>query len=178
MTTRAECLVQHDVGVYGYISFQNKTSYRDRLGNERYKQSTYHGRKVMNGSTETFFAPQLFIPSGVKDIGFYSRAFGAVELRRWMNDDGSIHVAELKIDRALFHLHEESPAKGLLAPGRCNGTTVLVGLFTTEVDALMDRAVAAGGKVVSPARDYEYDYRQGEIEDPFGHRWLIQKKIA
>jgi PhnB protein len=132
----------------------------------------------MNDSTKTFFAPQLFIPGGVKDIDFYSRAFGAVELRRWMNDDGSIHVAELVIGGALFHLHEESQAKGSLSPQRGNGTTVLVGLFTPEMDALMNRAIAAGGKVVSPAQDYDYDYRQGEIEDPFGHRWLIQKKIG
>jgi PhnB protein len=52
------------------------------------------------------FAPQLFIPKGVTDISFYQKAFDAVELRKWMNDDGSYHVAELSIDGTLFHLHE------------------------------------------------------------------------
>jgi len=30
---------------------------------------------------------------------------------------------------------------------------------------------------ISPAKDYEYGYRQGEIKDPFGHHWLIEKEI-
>ena len=31
--------------------------------------------------------------------------------------------------------------------------------------------------VVSPAQTYDYGYRQGEIKDPFGHIWLIEKKM-
>jgi PhnB protein len=30
---------------------------------------------------------------------------------------------------------------------------------------------------VSPVQDYEYGYRQGEIIDPFGHRWVLQKDL-
>jgi PhnB protein len=41
----------------------------------------------------------------------------------------------------------------------------------------MNNAIKAGAKEISPAKDYEYGYRQGEIEDPFGHHWLIQMKI-
>jgi len=51
---------------------------------------------------KTFFAPQLFIPSGITDISFYFKAFGAVEIRPWRNDDGSIHVAELAINGTIF----------------------------------------------------------------------------
>ena len=29
--------------------------------------------------------------------------------------------------------------------------------------------------VLSPVIDYEYGYRQGEIKDPFGHHWIIEK---
>jgi PhnB protein len=49
------------------------------------------------------FVPQLIIGHGIKDISFYTQAFGADELRRWTNDDGSIHVAELVINGAMFH---------------------------------------------------------------------------
>jgi uncharacterized glyoxalase superfamily protein PhnB len=38
-------------------------------------------------------------------------------------------------------------------------------------------AVAAGGKEISPVKDYEYGYRQGTIQDPFGHHWLLEKRI-
>ena len=53
-------------------------------------------------NNKTFFAPQLFIPSGVSDISFYSKAFDAVEIRVLQNDDGSIHVAGLSINDTIF----------------------------------------------------------------------------
>lgn len=48
----------------------------------------------MNDVNKACFAPQLYIKSGVKNIDFYTKAFGAIELRQWMNDDGSYHVAD------------------------------------------------------------------------------------
>jgi PhnB protein len=45
------------------------------------------------------------------------------------------------------------------------------------VDAVMAIALAAGAMLVSPAQDYDYGYRQGEIKDPFGHVWMIEMKI-
>lgn len=126
---------------------------------------------------KTSFAPQLYIKSGVRDIEFYSKAFGAVELRRWTNDDGSLHVAELSIDGAIFHLHEESLKSGFFYPEKYNGTTAVIGLFVSDVDAVMSRAIAAGAIEISPTKDYDYGYRQGKIKDPFGHYWLIEMKI-
>ncbi|HEU4576189.1 MAG TPA: VOC family protein [Chitinophagaceae bacterium] len=124
-----------------------------------------------------FFAPQLFINNGVMDISFYKNAFGAEERLRFSNDDGSLHVAELAIEGVIFHLHEITAKTQFFAPGKHNGTTVLVGLFVADVDSVMRNAIKAGATEISPAKDYEYGYRQGEIRDPFGHYWLIQKKI-
>lgn len=131
----------------------------------------------MQANNVTTFAPQLFIESGVRDISFYQKAFGAIELRRFSNEDGSIHVAELSIDGALFHLHEEKPRAGHLSPQKINGTTALIGLFVSDVDAVMNKAVEAGAKIVSPAQSYDYGYRQGNIQDPFGHVWMIEAKL-
>jgi PhnB protein len=122
------------------------------------------------------FAPQLLLDNGVKDISFYSNAFGATENFAFRNDDGSVHVAELSIDGAIFHVHEVSQPY-FLTPEKCNGITAIIGLFVEDVDAVMTAAIAAGATEISPAKDYEYGYRQGEVLDPFGHRWLIQKKI-
>jgi PhnB protein len=58
-----------------------------------------------------------------------------------------------------------------------NGTTTLIGLFVEDVDALMNRAIAAGATLLSPAQNYDYGYRQGEIKDPFGHHWMIETRI-
>jgi len=131
----------------------------------------------MSTSIKTAFAPQLYIKGGVKDISFYENAFGAVELMRVTNDDGSIHVAELSINGALFHLHEEKIQAGQYNPELHNGITTLIGLFVPDVDAVMNSAIAAGATLASPAQSYDYGYRQGEIKDPFGHVWMIEMKI-
>jgi PhnB protein len=131
----------------------------------------------MNETNTPFFAPQLYIQSGIKEIDFYAKAFGAIELRRWSIDDGSLHVAELSINGAMFHIHEEKPGAGQFSTQRQNGITTLIGLFVPDVDAFMERAVASGAKEISPAQDYDYGYRQGKIQDPFGHSWLIEMRI-
>jgi PhnB protein len=128
-------------------------------------------------NNKTFFAPQLFINNGVKDISFYTKAFGATEELCFRNDDGSIHVAELSINGTIFHLHEVTAKPQFFTPGKHNGTTTLIGLFVPDVDAVMNNAIEAGAVEINPAKDYEYNYRQGEIRDPFGHYWLIEKKI-
>jgi PhnB protein len=131
----------------------------------------------MNETGQVYFAPQLYISSGVTSIEFYSEAFGAKELKRFSNDDGSLHVAELSIHGAIFHIHEAKPAAGRIDPAEHEGTTVIIGLFVPDVDEVMNRAIAAGAIAVSPAQDYDYGYRQGELKDPFGHLWLIEQKI-
>ena len=127
--------------------------------------------------SNTFFAPELFINNGVKDISFYKNAFGASEQMRFSNDDGSIHVVELSIDGAIFHVHEVTAKQYFLSPDKNKGTTICIGLFVSDVDGVMHKAIHAGAIEISPAQDYEYGYRQGTIKDPFGHYWQIQKKI-
>jgi PhnB protein len=117
----------------------------------------------MSSSLPVAFAPSLIIGKGITDISFYEKAFGAEELRRWRNDDGSIHVAELSIGGAKFHLHEENVKAGTFSPQTAKGVT--------------SRAIEAGAKVISPAKSYDYGYRQGDILDIFGHHWMIQMVI-
>lgn len=124
-----------------------------------------------------FFAPELYIENGVKDISFYKNAFGATEHFCFTNADDSIHVAELSIGGgAIFHLHEITSAH-FFSPYKNGGCTCCIGLFVPDVDTTMNRAIIAGAVEISPATDYEYGYRQGTIKDPFGHYWQIQKKI-
>jgi PhnB protein len=124
----------------------------------------------------TFFAPELYINNGIKDISFYKNAFGATENLCFTNDDGSIHVVELSIDGAIFHVHEIT-SSNFTSPVTYNSCTCCIGLFVPDVDLVINKAIMAGAIEISPAQDYEYGYRQGTIKDPFGHFWQIQKKI-
>ena len=123
------------------------------------------------------FAPVLYLKNVADGIEFYKKAFDAKELRRWSNDDGSVHVAEMTIETTMFHLHEEIPKKNELSPTTLKGNSVELGLFVANPDALMSRSIAVGATEISPMQDYDYGYRQGSIKDPFGHMWTFQKSI-
>lgn len=123
----------------------------------------------------THFAPELHIPNGTTDIGFYKK-FGATENFCFRNDDGSIHVAELEFNGAIFHVHETM--RDALEPVSAKGVTAVIGLFVPDVAEVMNSAIQAGATEINPVTDHEYGYRQGMFKDPFGHYWQIQKKIS
>ena len=131
----------------------------------------------MKETSKTAFVPQLIISHGTMDLQFYKDAFGAIETKHITNDDGSIHVSEMFIDGAMFHFHEERYNGSSFSPDKHNGVTAIIGLMVADVDAIMAKAIAAGAKETSPAQSYDYGYRQGEIIDPLGHRWLIEMII-
>ena len=127
--------------------------------------------------TRTFFAPHLTIRILRPAVEFYQKAFSAILLRNWDNPDGTVHVAEMEIEGAIFHLHEEVTRKNQLSPETLGATTLLIGLFSPDPDKLFHQAVSAGARVVDTIQTYDYGYRQGTVADPFGHQWLIQKRI-
>jgi PhnB protein len=120
------------------------------------------------------FAPELHIPKGTFNIDFYIK-FGATEHFCFRNDDGSIHVAELEIKGAIFHVHETM--RDALEPISAKGVTSVIGLFVPNVEDVMQKAISAGATEINPVTDHDYGYRQGMFKDPFGHYWQIQKKI-
>jgi PhnB protein len=125
------------------------------------------------------FAPTLSLKVVAPAVEFYKKAFGAEEVLIIKNEDESVHVAELSFRGMTFHLHQEMPGPGKeRAPETLRGTTVELGVFLDDPDSLMDSALAAGAKLVHPMKDHSYGYRQGSFEDPFGHHWTLQKKLA
>ncbi|HVW14394.1 MAG TPA: VOC family protein [Mucilaginibacter sp.] len=125
---------------------------------------------------KTTFVPVLSVSSGVTDIEFYRKAFGAKQLWRINNPDGTVHVAAFSINGATFRMHEEGSHTS--SPGKAGNTTVTIGLVVDDVKAVVAQAITSGATVISPVKDYEYGYRQGEIKDPFGHHWLIEKVLS
>ena len=122
----------------------------------------------------THFAPELHIPNGTIEIDFYKK-FRATENFCLRNDDDSIHVAELEINGAIFHVHETM--RDALEPISAKGVTSVIGLFVSNVEEVMNKAIQAGATEINPTTDHDYGYRQGMFKDPFGHYWQIQKKI-
>ena len=128
-------------------------------------------------SNLTFFAPHLTVRDVLAELDFCKAAFGALELRRFSNPDGSVHVAEMSIGGALFHIHEQMPGSAEMSPETLKGTSSAIGLFVPDPAATVRNGVAAGARETSPVRDYDYGYRQATVMDPAGQVWLIQKRI-
>src|SRR5262245_64639237 len=121
--------------------------------------------------------PQLAV-NGVADaIAWYTSALGANELlRNVAPDDVRIMHAELLLgDSRLFVVDEF--AESMRAPSTLGGTTVTLHLYVRDVDALFNRAVAAGATVILPVADRFWGDRYGILADPFGHRWSIASRI-
>ena len=108
----------------------------------------------------TTFAPHPYVKNVAAAIDFYRAAFGAVELDRKSNPDGSVHVVEMAIGGALFHLHEERVDAGQVSPETAGATTSQMGCSpTTRMRCSMPRLPWPIS--VSPMQDYDYGYRQG-----------------
>jgi len=134
---------------------------------------------VMPSSTQSHpqsydgLAPYLCAADAARAIAFYKEAFGATEVMRLADPGGKIGHAEIRIGNALLMLADEHPESGHRSPHTLGGSPVTLHLYVQDVDAVTKRAVAAGATVVRPVADQFYGDRSGQIEDPFGHRWIL-----
>jgi PhnB protein len=117
--------------------------------------------------------PYLILSSASDAIAFYKKALGADEVMRMDDPAGKIHHAEIAIGGSRIMLADEHPEIQALSPKTIGGSPVSMHVYVEDVDALMERAVAAGAKLIRPVADQFYGDRVGGIEDPFGYRWFI-----
>lgn len=121
----------------------------------------------------TQIIPYLHVKGAARAIEFYKQAFGATEAMRLSEPGGRIGHAEIQIGEARIMLADEYPEYGILGPQSLGGTSVGIHLTVPDVDALAERAVAAGAKLARPIKDEFYGERGGKLEDPFGHVWHV-----
>jgi PhnB protein len=117
--------------------------------------------------------PYLILSGASEAIAFYQKALGASEVMRLDDPIGKIHHAEISIGGSRIMLADEHPEIQALSPKTIGGSPVSIHLYVEEVDAAVDRAVAAGAKLIRPVADQFYGDRVGGIEDPFGYRWFL-----
>lgn len=112
-------------------------------------------------------------------IDFYIAAFGAVEVdERMVMPDGAVAHAELEIEGTRIMLGDEWPDAPTKSPSSLDGaSTATLFIYTTDVDALWQRALDAGAEVVFPLEDQFYGDRAGRVRDPFGHTWGLGQQV-
>jgi PhnB protein len=126
---------------------------------------------------KTTLTPMLTVRNGAEAVEFYKKAFGATEVSRAKTPTGQI-VAEMSIEGQAFFVVDENPPAFNLSPKTLGGTTVRISLIVDEPDQATQRALDAGATVVFPIADQPYGLRQGRVQDPYGHHWLIGKPLA
>lgn len=119
----------------------------------------------------------LRVRGGAAAIEFYSQVFGAEEIFRLTEPTGRIGHAELRLGPAVLMLSDEYPEYGIHGPESFEGTGSGVHLHVEDVDALFDRAIAAGATVIMKPTDQFYGERSAKVRDPFGHEWLLGQHI-
>lgn len=126
----------------------------------------------------TGVTPHLTIPSrgGQAAIEFYTRAFGAVEVRRMLAEDGErLMHAHLMINGASVMLNDEFPEMNGEQDIVPKGVTLH--LQVDDADEWWKRALLAGGVPLFPLADQFWGDRYGQIRDPFGHTWSIGSPV-
>jgi PhnB protein len=118
-------------------------------------------------------SPHLVCAGAADAIEFYKAAFGATELMRLAGPNGKLMHACLSINGSSVMLVDENRDYGMLSPTALNGTPVTIHLMVKDVDAVAERAVAAGATLKMPVQDMFWGDRYGLLEDPFGHRWSV-----
>ena len=121
--------------------------------------------------------PYLCVRGAADAIEFYADVFGAVERMRMPQPDGRIGHAELQIRDSVVMLADEFPDMGVLSPQSIGGTPVTLNVYVDDVDAAVDRAVAAGATLTRPVENKFYGDRAGQIVDPWGHQWSVATHV-
>jgi PhnB protein len=122
--------------------------------------------------------PMLVCSDGASEIEFCKSAFGAVELSRRTNPDGTVVHATLKLGEAMVMVHGESPTLASRAPGSDGSSSVVVYIYVKDADVAIERAVAAGAKVSIPVTNMFWGDRVGRLIDPAGHVWNVAARVG
>ncbi len=107
------------------------------------------------------------------DVGaalcWLAEVFGLREHLRWIDQEGAVRHAEMRIDGAFIELSgasDEYPS-----PRSVGHVSHSIVVLVDDVDSHYQRARAAGAAIVAEPEDKPWGLRQYMAEDPEGHRW-------
>lgn len=132
---------------------------------------------VPHGSTS--LTPFLAVPGAADAIEFYRSVFGfrVVDVTRI---GGVVVHAVLDLGHGQLQLGEPNPEYHLVPPPRGDDPDAVcysLGLYCADVDAVAERAVAAGAVLREPPHTFVSGDRFASVRDPFGVRWSVMSRV-
>jgi PhnB protein len=110
-------------------------------------------------------------------VAFYAAAFGAIQEGERVRAPDGPQVAVLSVDGGRVGVATEAPDLGTPSPETLGATTVRISLEVEDPDAVAARAITAGAREMFAVADQPYGMRQGRVVDPFGHHWLVGRRL-
>jgi PhnB protein len=121
--------------------------------------------------------PHIVVRGAAEAASWYVRTLDAEERSRVPLPNGKLLTVELRFGDSIVRLADEFPELDVLSPQAIGGTAVVLHLSTDKVETLWRRALDAGAQVIHPLEDQFWGNRQGQIVDPFGHRWNLAQPL-
>ncbi len=119
----------------------------------------------------------LVIEGAAKALDFYQEAFGAEVVDRQDMPDGKLLHGSIRIGDSVVMMADEFPGADARSPSALGTSTVVLHVYSDNVDELWERALAAGAKPVMPLEDQFWGERYGKVVDPFGHHWTMSTPV-
>jgi PhnB protein len=137
-----------------------------------------HGQFTTNGVPHGFtsLTPFIAIPDARSAIAFYRDIFGA-RVADVTEMGGVVAHAELDFGNGHLQLGEPNPAFHLVPAPAGEDACFSIALYCSDVDDVVERAVAAGATVREPVMQFVSGDRFASIRDPFGVRWSVMTRV-
>jgi PhnB protein len=119
----------------------------------------------------------LIVAGADAAAAWYGDVFGAEERSRMTLPDGRLIDVQLSVGESSVVLADEFPEQGALGPTRSDAPPAVFYLHVDDVDAVWARAIATGAEVVRPLHDAVWGEREGQLTDPFNHRWGVSQHV-
>jgi len=121
--------------------------------------------------------PMLVCRDAAAELDFCKATFGALEMVRRPGPDGAVAHALVTIGPAMVMIEAEWPTLASRAPQPDGSSSVVIYVYVEDVDKAVERAVAAGAKVLIPAKNQFWGDRTARIVDPSGHVWTVSSRV-
>jgi PhnB protein len=119
----------------------------------------------------------IIVDDAVRAASWYGDVFSAEERSRITLPDGRLLHLELWFGPSVVMVADEFPEHGALSPNRTGCTSAVLYLQVDDVDTVWARAMASGAEVLRPLSETFWGEREGQIRDPFGHRWGLSQHV-
>lgn len=119
--------------------------------------------------------PYMCVQDSTAAIRWYEQVLGATVTEPIMEGDRVGHV-ELAIGGGTIMMSDEFESAGVAPPDPNRGNAVTIHLSLPDVDAVAERAKAAGAQIDRGPDDNSVG-RIVVFHDPFGHRWMVNDGV-